>query len=94
LAWVFLTVLAIGVSPEWLPMRKKTLALPVENDFPVDLTLHKVPASLLTEFSEEIVRPYFKGNLNVAVQELLRKALAEQDFVFSHITAIREATGV
>ncbi len=57
----------------------------------VDLTLHQVPASLLAEFEEKVVKPYFGGNLNQAVQDLLRKALAEQDFVFSHITAIRES---
>ena len=70
--------------------RKRTLILAMENDFPVDLTLHQVPASLLTEFAEKVVRPYFGGNLNQAIQDLLRKALAEQDFVLSHITQIRE----
>ena len=72
-------------------MRKKNLSLAVENDFAVDLTLHQVPSSLLSEFEEKVVRPYFGGNLNQAIQDLLRKALAEQDFVFSHITEIRES---
>jgi hypothetical protein len=74
-------------------MKKKTLSLTLENDFSVDLTLHDVPASLLTEFAENVVRPYFNGNLNAAVQELLRKALMEQDFVLSHITHIRNLSG-
>jgi hypothetical protein len=72
-------------------MRKKTLPLAMENDFLVDLTLHEVPASLLSEFEEKVVEPYYDGNLNRAVQDLLLKTLAEQDFVFSHITAIRES---
>ena len=72
-------------------MRKKNLSLAVENDFAVDLTLHQVPSSLLSEFEEKVVRPYFGGNLNQAIHDLMRKALAEQDFVFSHITAIRES---
>ena len=72
-------------------MRKKNLALAVENDFAVDLTLHQVPASLLSEFEEKVVKPYFGGNIDRSVQDLIRKALAEQDFVFSHITAIRES---
>ena len=72
-------------------MRKKTLSLAMENDLLVDLTLHQVPTSLLSEFEEKVVRPYFGGNLNRAVQDLLRKTLVEQDFVFSHITAIRES---
>ena len=70
-------------------MKKKTLSLAFENDFPVDLTLHQVPASLLTEFAEKIVKPYFRGNLNAAIQDLIQKALGEQDFVLSHITHIR-----
>ena len=63
----------------------------VESDFPVDLTLHKVPASLLIEFAEKIVKPYYNGNLNRAVQDLLHKAITEQDFVLSHITHVRDS---
>ncbi len=71
-------------------MIRKTATL-TENDLPVDLTLHKIPASLLTEFAEKIVRPYYKGSMNAAVQDLLVKALVDQDFVLSHITHIRSA---
>jgi hypothetical protein len=56
---------------------------------PVDLTLHKVSASLLAEFGEQIVNPYYNGNLNAAFQDLIRKALSEQEFVLFHITHIR-----
>jgi len=51
-------------------MRKKTLALATEDDLLVDLTFHSVPASLLTEFAEKIVMPYYAGNINarMAVQ--------------------------
>jgi hypothetical protein len=70
-------------------MIRKTATL-TENDLPVDLTLHKVSASLLTEFAEKIVRPYYEGNMNAAVQDLLIKALAEQDFVFRRIAQIRD----
>jgi len=72
-------------------MRKKTLEIVVESDFPVDLTLHKIPASLLTEFAEKIVKPYFNGNLNAAIQDLLQKVLSEQEFVLSHITHVRNS---
>jgi hypothetical protein len=71
-------------------MRKKQ-ALLIEDDLLVDLTLNKVPASLLSEFAEKIVHPYYSGNMNAAIQDLLHKALAEQDFVLSHITHIRNA---
>ena len=68
---------------------KKTVVLATEEDLLVDLTFHNVPASILTEFAEKIVRPYFNGNLNAAIQDLIKKALSEQDFVLSHITHVR-----
>ena len=55
----------------------------------VDLTFHNVPASLISEFAEKIVRPYYQGNLNTAIQDLIHKTLAEQDFVLSHVTHVR-----
>lgn len=70
---------------------KKRITVLAESDLPVDLTFHSVPASLISEFAEKIVRPYFNGNLNAAVQDLIHKALAEQEFVFSHITHIRKS---
>jgi len=70
-------------------MRKKNQVLSTEDDILVDLTFHSVPASLLTEFAEKIVRPYYQGNMNAAIQDLLHKTLAEQDFLLSHITHVR-----
>ena len=70
-------------------MNKKTAALATEDDLLVDLTFHNFPASLLTEFAQKIVRPYYQGNLNAAIQDLLHKAIAEQDFFHSRITHIR-----
>jgi hypothetical protein len=74
---------------EVVAMKKKLAVLATENDLLVDLTFHNVPASLLTEFAEKIVRPYYAGNMNAAIQDLIHKALAEQDFFLSHITHIR-----
>jgi hypothetical protein len=74
-----------------LRMKTKTALLATEDDLSVDLTLHDVPASLITEFAEKIVRPYYNGSLNAAIQDLIRKALSEQDFVHSHITHVRNA---
>jgi len=70
-------------------MRKKLEVLATEKDLLVDLTFHNVPASLLTEFAEKIVQPYYGGNMNAAIQDLLQKALAEQDFILSHVTHVR-----
>lgn len=55
------------------------------DDLRVDLTLHDVPATLLTEFAQKIVHPYFRGNLNKALKELMEKALTEQQLVQKHI---------
>jgi hypothetical protein len=63
-------------------MNKKQTLL-TEDDLLLSLTLDNVPASLLSAFAEKIVHPYYKGNLNAAIQDLLHKALAEQDFVLS-----------
>jgi hypothetical protein len=70
---------------------KKTVVLATEEDLLVDLTFHNVPASLLTEFAEKIVRPYYNGNLNAAIQDLIRKAIEEQDFILSHISHVRNS---
>ena len=70
-------------------MKKRTATSTMENGFLVDLTFHNVPAPLFTEFNERIVKPYFKGNMNSAIQDLIQKELAEQEFVHSHITHLR-----
>ncbi|MCW4044788.1 MAG: hypothetical protein NWE94_04650 [Candidatus Bathyarchaeota archaeon] len=71
-------------------MKKKTALLATEEELLIDLTLHGVPASLITEFAENIVKPYYNGNLNAAIQDLLIKAISEQEFVHSHITHVRK----
>ena len=70
-------------------MKKRTEISMIESQFFVDLTFHNVPASLFTEFNEKIVKPYFNGNVNSAIQDLMLKVLAEQEFVHSHITHLR-----
>ena len=75
-------------------MKKITQVLELENDLLIDLTFHSLPASLLAEFAEKIVKPYYSGNLNAAIQDLLHKTLAEQDFIQSHITHVRNSLEV
>jgi len=70
-------------------MKKKTTLLAVENNLLVDLTFHGVSVSLLSEFAEKIVRPYYSGNLNAAIQDLIHKTLAEQDFLLSRIMHVK-----
>jgi hypothetical protein len=68
-------------------MKKRTFLTETatENDLIVDLTLHGFPAILLTEFAEKIVRPYYHGNLNQALKELMEQAITEQQLLQSHI---------
>jgi hypothetical protein len=47
-------------------------------DLQVDLVFHDFSANMLQEFVTRIVKPYFKGNLNQAVQVLMEKALTEE----------------
>jgi len=70
-------------------MKKKTVLLAAKEDLEVDLTLHDFPALLFTQFAKEIVLPYYGGNLNAAIQDLISNALLEQEFVHSHITHIK-----
>jgi hypothetical protein len=70
-------------------MKKKSQVLATEDDLLLDLTFYSVPASLLSEIAEKIVRPYYNGNMNAAIQDLLHKTLREQDFIQSHITHIK-----
>ena len=62
-------------------MRRKLSALTenaTEDDLLVDLTFHAVPAGLLMEFAQKIVQPYYTGNLNRALKDLIEKAITEQ----------------
>ena len=70
-------------------MKKKNRALATEEDLLVDLTFHNVPPSLLKEFSEKIVQPNYGGSLNMAIVDLMQKALSDQEFFNSHIVAVR-----
>jgi hypothetical protein len=67
-------------------MKRKTAVLVTEDDLLVDLAFHNVPAFLLIEFSEKIVRPYYRGNLTGAIKDLIQKALSEQEIFRAHTT--------
>ena len=73
-------------------MKKKIAVLSAQEDLQVDLAFHDFPASLLSEFADQIVNPYYNGNLNAAIRDLISKALSEQEFVHSHITHIKNLT--
>jgi hypothetical protein len=54
-------------------MKKKVALTEIStpNDLLIDLTFHDVTATLIVEFAQKIVRPYYKGNLNRALKELM-----------------------
>jgi hypothetical protein len=70
-------------------MKKRTANSIMGKGLLVDLTFHNVPDSLFSEFNERIVKPYFSGNVNSAIQDLMQRALEEQEFVHSRITHLR-----
>ncbi len=72
-------------------MKKKVAVFATEKDLSIGLTFHGVSPSLVAEFVEKIVKPYYRGNMNAAIQDLLHKTLGEQEFVLSHITHVRSA---
>lgn len=69
-------------------LKSKTLQHEIpENELLVDLTLHDFPVSLLRDFAVEVAKPNYSGNLTAALQDLMQKALGDQEFVARHIKA-------
>ena len=66
-------------------MKRKVTVLATEEDLSVDFTLHDFSATLLTEFAEKIVRPYYSGNISNAVKDLIQKAINEEKFILSRV---------
>jgi hypothetical protein len=51
----------------------------LDNDMFVDLAIYDVPARLLREFGEKIVRSSYPSGVSEAIKDLIRKALLEYD---------------
>jgi len=50
-----------------------------ENDnFLISLTLHNFSTEMIKEFARKIVKPYFGGNLNLAIRTLMENAINEE----------------
>jgi hypothetical protein len=50
-----------------------------EDDLLVSLTFHNFSAAMLKEFALKIVKPYFAGNVNEAIRNLMQKAIDEEN---------------
>ncbi|MDD3792734.1 MAG: hypothetical protein PHY74_06355 [Candidatus Bathyarchaeota archaeon] len=55
--------------------------LNTEEQLLISLTLHNFSATMLKDFAEKIVRPYFYGNINEAIRSLMQKAIVEEEIV-------------
>lgn len=56
-----------------------------EEDLQISLTFHNLPAEMLKEFAQKIVRPFFHGNMNEAIRSLMQKAIDEETIVAQSI---------
>jgi hypothetical protein len=68
-------------------MKQNKLSVPTKNveaDLLVELTISNIPSNLLLDFLQKIVKPYYSGSLCRATEDLMQKAIAEQEFVFAH----------
>ena len=44
----------------------------------VNITIYDIPAELVKEFSEKIVRPYYPGGISQAIKDLMKKAVEKE----------------
>jgi len=68
----------------------KKMVLRTEYPLSVDFTLHNFSATLLTEFAEKIVKPYFSGKMNNAVKDLMQKAIDEEEIAIDHLKLVKK----
>ena len=68
-------------------MKQNKLSVPtekVEADLLVELTVSNIPSNLLSDFLQKIVKPYYYGSLSRATEDLMQRAIVEQEFVLAH----------
>jgi len=44
----------------------------------VNITIYDIPASLLNEFSDKVVKPYYSGGISQAIKDLMKKAIEKE----------------
>jgi hypothetical protein len=59
-------------------MNKKSIIL-TKKDMLIDFTLHQFSVSLLSQFTKKIVNPYYNGNFNQALRELIVNSIKEEE---------------
>jgi hypothetical protein len=61
-----------------------------DEDMFLDLTIYDIPASLLREFGEKIIRSSYPSGVSEAIKDLIRKALLEYDLNRNTATVITQ----
>jgi hypothetical protein len=56
-----------------------------EPDLLVSLSFHNMPADLLRDFASLVVKPYFKGNVNEAIRQLMTRAVADEELLQARV---------
>jgi len=44
----------------------------------VNITIYDIPANLVYEFSEKVVKPYYPGGISQAIKDLMKKAIEKE----------------
>jgi len=44
----------------------------------VHITVYDIPSELVEEFSEKIVKPYYRGGISQAIKDLMKKAVEKE----------------
>ena len=67
--------------------QKKPLLSSVKqpSEFQVEVTLRQLKSDALLSFLERIVKPHYLGSLTAAVEDLMRNAVADEEFVTAYL---------
>jgi hypothetical protein len=58
-----------------------------DGDLLVSLTIYDIPASLLRQFSQNVIKPYYPGGVSDAIKDLMRKAANEKQRAVTQTTS-------
>jgi hypothetical protein len=58
-----------------------------DDDLLVSLTIYDIPASLLRQFSQNVIKPYYPGGVSDAIKDLMRKAANEKQQAVTQTTS-------
>jgi DNA-directed RNA polymerase subunit F len=65
-----------------------------DREFQIDVTITNLQSDALLDFLEKIVKLHYLGSLTAAVEDLMRRAVVDEEFVTAHITGILPEKGL